>query len=189
MLGWRYCKGLTKIELLDVKRQASVQEVLASKLFFRAWDPRLITTKVGVQRITRQARKPSRHVCGLQATGRQRQIGWRQCALMRPGNLRCRIAKNPLQLQAKIEAALAVQGIPPTAISLDRSVLPVTMAFNEHGPEIVSVEAKVGQKAVGIRFASSYKNSAANVQVIFHSVFYQNLCRCPVAARAPASGE
>jgi len=157
MLGWRYCKGLTKIELLDVKRQASVQEVLASKLFFRAWDPRLITTKVGVQRITRQARKPSRHVCGLQATGRQRQIGWCQCALMRPGNLRCRIAKNPLQLQAKIEAAFAVQGIPATAISLDGSVLPDMMTFNEHGPEIVSVEAKVVGRPRGIRFAFSYR--------------------------------
>ena len=98
---------------------------------------------------------------------------------MRLGNLRSPNCQNPLRLQAKIEAALAVQGIPPTAISLDRSVLPVTMTFNEHGPEIVSVEAKVGQKAVGIRFASSYKNSAG----MFKSSFIPHFTRIFAAAR------
>jgi len=59
------------------------------------------------------------------------------------------LPKTSLQLQAKIEAAVAVQAIPATAISLDGSVSPVTMTFNEHGPEIAAVEAKVGQKTVG----------------------------------------
>jgi hypothetical protein len=59
------------------------------------------------------------------------------------------LPKSSLQLQAKIEAAITVQAIPAAAISVDGSVSPVTMTFNEHGPEIVSVEAKVGQKTVG----------------------------------------
>jgi hypothetical protein len=58
------------------------------------------------------------------------------------------LPQTSLQLQAKIEAAVAVQTIPATAISLDGSVSPVTMTFNEHGPEIVAVEAKAGEKVV-----------------------------------------
>jgi hypothetical protein len=71
------------------------------------------------------------------------------------------LPKTSLQLQAKIEAALAVQAVPATAISVDGSVSPVTMTFNEHGPEIVSVEAKVGQKAV----ASAAPGSTVTVSV------------------------
>jgi hypothetical protein len=58
------------------------------------------------------------------------------------------LPKAALQLQAKIEAAVASQAVPEDAVSFGGPVSPVTITFNERAPQILSVETKVDQKVV-----------------------------------------
>ena len=58
------------------------------------------------------------------------------------------LPRGSLQLQAKMEAAVATQPVPEEAISFGGVVSPVTITFDERSPQILSVATMIDQKVV-----------------------------------------